>query len=488
MIGISPIQLSPPSQDTCLVLQNHEFTLSHELHNASQTNTAEDIFKASGYVLTDEPWRELAFIAARKVFAERTAKLVELEFQLNPETLSDTDQVPDAGKSFPVLGLQVLHVNRERVVRRTGQNKSRLEAIEQAAEQAGYFDRAPYLASRPRIPWSNWEGKFAAFDGQYGWRISRELAEAFIWQFPVKFRADAISLVNEIQVLDKRTAATHLFTALEKFSSSIPADNQLLIAPLSPNSGHEMRIAFEEGYRDTSFLKSRARVFHSIHELLTQAKGHFSIALIDDNIVSGSQAYAQIAAWMGLPREFWPPELKGEENIENEPLNEQQKRTLLGKLVERGNVAICVSFGSEATARIRLSNLVANILQHEPDERERQGSLFRGGAEHLGIVVGDSTTRFVKMTEGFEKFLSSVGASVYAHAKYDRQYDQLKRIEQQTCRTNSLGFGNVRGTTFTFRNVPVSTLTALWCPGVYDGRPWVPLGVRRGYVKKLVLG
>jgi hypothetical protein len=60
-------------------------------------------------------------------------------------------------------------------------------------------------------------------------------------------------------------------------------------------------------------------------------------------------------------------------------------------------------------------------------------------------------------------------------------------VEAGTCRMNALGFGNHGGITVTNVNVPASTVTALWQPGRYQGRPWIPLFLRRGRYAELIL-
>ena len=71
-----------------------------------------------------------------------------------------------------------------------------------AAEKLGYFSKIPYLASRPNVPWAELKPEFEAFEGQYGWKITRDVCEAFIWQFPPQWRGDAVSLVKSLKVLN----------------------------------------------------------------------------------------------------------------------------------------------------------------------------------------------------------------------------------------------------------------------------------------------
>ena len=63
----------------------------------------------------------------------------------------------------------------------------------------------------------------------------------------------------------------------------------------------------------------------------------------------------------------------------------------------------------------------------------------------------------------------------------------VKRLVAPSAKLRS-GNGNIGTVMVTGSSAPSHTLTALWCPGVYEGQPWIPLFLRRGYRKKLVLG
>ena len=249
-----------------------------------------------------------------------------------------------------------------------------------------------------------------------------------------------------------------------------------------------MRITFEENYREDSFVRERLKVHHSIQELLEQAAGDTAIALIDDNVVSGSQAFAQVAAWMGVERRHWPNEIAQEENIDNTELPEDMQDKLWGRMA--GYTAVCASVAAPKKSQ-KLLNEVFQAIRLNRDRKGEadgvQGTLFET-SDTLRLYCGQMLDERSGNLSPFEKFLSHVGASVYAHAKYGKSLKDLNRAQRQACKNNALGYDNMGGRYVTHRNVPVSTFTAIWCPGIYEDRPWMPLAIRRGYSKKLVLG
>jgi deoxynucleoside triphosphate triphosphohydrolase SAMHD1 len=502
-VVISPAQFSPPVHDDCLVLQNRELVYSKELHNVTQTNDAEEIFRASGYVLTDDPWREIAFVAARKVLAERTKEWLRIDARVGGHrSMGDLAKrragvAPAESMNFngseeiEADAFTVLNLDHDKVIGRTNLDKRGVEMIETRAAIRGYFDKLPFLMCRPTIPWEHLHPKFERFEGQYGWRITRDVAEAFVWQFPPKFRSQACELLKSIDVLDANMSADLVHTALQSFRNSGRSRSKIRIAPLSPNSGQELRIALEHNFRSNEEFARNFAIHHSLEELLADdARAESPIALIDDNMVTGSQAFAQLASWYGIARERWPKALVGETNVDDAALN-TESRAKLFKAISARRVGLCVSFGS---APMSLSYRKAFAELVEQDSSPLSGSepgLFAGlgGTEmqlFVGRGIGVATAAFLR-DKGFVTHLAEVGKSLQAWLKFGTDLRELSPADRKTCAANSLGYDNAKGLTFTFRNAPVSTLTCLWAPGRFRGLPWMPLGIRRGYAKRLIL-
>lgn len=515
LVLISPVQFSPPVHDDSLVLQNRELVYSKELHNVTQTNDAEEVFQAAGYVLTDDPWRELAFIAARKVLIERTSQWTEVEVRVDEQTSSMSadgqgSSTTKAGREnalksprseqspvlFTARAFSSLTLDQEKVVRRTNINRVQLQRIEDHAARRGYFDPNPLLTSKPEI--SNWpllHSRFSEFEGQYGWKISRELVEAFVWQFPPALRPSCLNLLERIDVLDRQTTAVLVRNALEIFYRRPKVARKVKIAPLSPNSGQEVRIALEERFRANGNFRRAFDIYHSLEELLvTERQEDYAIALIDDNVVSGSQAFCQLSTWMGIDRKRWPVELQRETNVDTAPLSDQSKLHFANRL-SHGAVGLCVAIGSVGRSSPRLSHF-AKLLHAKANEQAveetAQSKLFADLSPFkIEVVAGKDLESHVvdaSADKSLVSFLDGVGQSLLALDNFGKEFDDLEPLEKQTCKENSLGYENARGLTLTFRNVPVSTVTCIWLPGKYRNRPWVPLAVRRGYGQRICVG
>lgn len=484
LVAILAIQQSPEAKDSCLVLQNDELVLSTELHNVTQTSAAEDIFKASGYVLTEPGWREFVHIASRKVLTQRTAKWVECELRVNEQSESNTSTVNEIVNK--VKGYRVLQVNSERVIRRTGLNKEKIEQLEVKAAKAGYFDKFPFISSRPTVNWLTLENNLTKFDGQYGWRITKELTEAYVWQYPPVYREQAKLLLNSIIVLDRFTIASKLRQSLEKVRSNTRNLSKIRIVSLSPNSGNEVRIALEERYRGDSDFSKKFSIHHSISEAFKELGQDQHIVLIDDNIVSGTQATAQLAWWLAIDKSTWPSGLADESNVDCSALQDSDAQQL-GLLIRSARISICVCVGAPSQASKKLKWLVSAV-QSKETSKSTQDQLFEQSSPALRVYCAEELLSAKSIfSKEFEAFLSSVGAECYAFAKYGATLASLSKDKRKICKGNSSGYDNMRGTTLTFRNAPVSTYTALWCPGIFEDRPWFPLAIRRGYFGKLVL-
>jgi hypothetical protein len=135
-------------------------------------------------------------------------------------------------------------------------------------------------------------------------------------------------------------------------------------------------------------------------------------------------------------------------------------------LLERMDIwlATCVGAStSEASVRKNLS-----------------GTKMKFAGVRFGANVS-AQARSARLSPSFEKFVRSVGIECIRHCR------GFKKVTAE-CQKNALGYGNMKGLTVTVWNVPTSTYTALWAPGVVAGEPWCPLFVRRGYVQNLVVG
>ena len=215
------------------------------------------------------------------------------------------------------------------------------------------------------------------------------------------------------------------------------------------------------------------------------------IALIDDNVISASQSFAQIAAWLDIPRDQWPADIIQESNIDNVALHTESREKLLATITAQ-KLGLCVAIGSVKQSQANRDELIKLINKIGSTAQEDQRSLFGELSEiSIPLFKGRDITNVTEpvcfKNKEFMKFLSDVGASSLAWSKYGKDLRDLPKAQRKQCIADSLGYGGAQGMIFTFRNVPVSSLTCLWAPGKYNDLPWMPLGLRRGYGKKVIL-
>ena len=261
------------------------------------------------------------------------------------------------------------------------------------------------------------------------------------------------------------TLSAEIIQAVEKYGT--PKSGKGYIVALSPNSGNFVRMLVEQELRDR-LMEMGWSIGKSIREVFGKAQQEEDLILCDDNIVSGSQAECQFLAWFNIPRDEWEPNQRSEHGIEDDALDERDLN-----LLRSMHLGIAVCRGSEAA-----SDRLGPRLQ----------SLGIGNF-HGVYSAGDVTPENVDLSDPLKTFLGNVGRDVLAYCRYGASggASSLSAEERTDCEGNSLGYSNAGGLLSTVYNVPVSTLTCLWCPGLFNGDPWMPLLIRRGYLQHLVL-
>lgn len=188
------------------------------------------------------------------------------------------------------------------------------------------------------------------------------------------------------------------------------------------------------------------------------------ILLVDDNAASGVQSAAQFYNFSGKPRDKWPAELANEKDLFDALTPEEwtkfAKRTV-GVITAVGTVKAAKRLHVTAQ-QLKLSGFT---------------ELFYGQPLGAGVM----------WSADLAEFLQSVGKDLVAQHRYNCSYSELNDRQRSQCDEHCFGYGNYGGITVTNVNVPASTVTALWQPGTYDGRPWIPLFLRRGRFRELLL-
>lgn len=464
VVTILPLPDLGKKQYTGAVLEPHgEIASAKDYTRIQQLMDAEEMGKLVGYVHSDAAWTPLVALAFRSVIYDRYATRAENGLQEGDLVFADR-----TGPQIKCFYLSRFRLDTERICRRARIDVQKIKDLQDELTVAGAYDHKPSLAS----PYKSTKAsaitkRFRDFNGERSWRVSQDSVRAFLGQFPHHLRdnmAEILAGPNGITFLGRAKTVE----LLDKAIADIPisdSDGRRYLVPLSPNSGHFVNMLFKQDRQLLGWTFS-----HSLSEALGRAKVGDTIILCDDNVSSGSQARSQFLSWYGVPREQWPDDLRAEAGIDDSMLSENA-RSLMAQLSV--GIAVCVK-GNRAEANLRGS------LADLPFGR------------FLGIYAGDSldhsASDFDALPDELQTFLRTVGSSVLRHARRrEPQWVDKPSVLEERCEADALGYGGLKGMLVTPFNVPTSTLPALWCPGMVNGEPWMPLFIRRGYLRHLVV-
>lgn len=452
IVTVLPMTELPGLSKEAVVLENRELIHSSQRSISDEQNEAADIYKALGYVLTEYEWREVVCLAARKVFAK------EIVEPPRPLDVRRTQNAKLTTLQLNVAGRLILDLNT--VVRRTGLSPEKSARLQALAADAGYFDETPWLVAVDPAEFSLIAHKLRKFEGEAGWSVTPRTCAAFISQFPPSLRAELVRVLeDDFRLIDREMVRTGLGTLI----GSIAADRRAVVCGLTPNSGNQIRILLEQEAKGQ--LAAQGVVIEkSIEAALDRAAEGDVLILCDDNMGSGSQARCQLRAWMGVRKDTWPVSEQAEENVSFVPLT--QERIEKFRAV-RTAIAICVGNAS--------STLAVN-----------ETAVELGLNNFLGVSAAEEGGQ-VELSPALEEFMSKVGTDLIAYRKYACNSSDLAEDELAECARDALGYGNGRNLVATYLNVPTSTLTCFWHPGMFNGHPWMPFVIRRGYVTRLIV-
>ncbi len=451
-VVIIPIATSDAGRPDALVFQNGEITSTPYITNVQGQQDAYDLFKAVGYVMANEAWRLIVMLAARTVV-----------YRLS---LQETVSAPIQRILFPnepavAFRTQTI-LSFDAVVRRVGLPRAKADELTAAAVQIGYFDNLPLLAKRTRDDDEavvSAARKFSAFDGQQGWKVTRGSVAAFADQFPPRFRGELLVVLNEAQFLGQAETVGLLKPLLEARSAAAP--ERVIIAGLSPSSGGAIATSLKASLAD-----DRVVFVGDLKAALKETGANDRIVLVDDNAASGVQSSAQLHAWLGINRESWPEALRKETGIVDYKLEDAEIDKLKATSLE-----IIVAVGLD------------RAHQRLVEDARRLGLLgFKGVAASSPIGANVSWSNELK------NFLTEVGRELVSAREFGVPYRDLEESPRERVDYRAFGYGGVGALLATTSNVPTSTVTAFWHPGQFESRPWIPLLLRRGRFKDLVLG
>ena len=150
------------------------------------------------------------------------------------------------------------------------------------------------------------------FKGEGNWSISDKNVRFFIKQFPPHLRDEILSVLNQIKFLGRGDIEDGISEAISKVCRN--DDPAFHIVPFTPSNGQQVRSAikpiFEKNkFSDTVFLHA------SLSDALRESGDDDRIIFVHDHIASGTQAVAQLKAFMNEL-----PDNERDPNIILEPL------------------------------------------------------------------------------------------------------------------------------------------------------------------------
>jgi hypothetical protein len=198
---------------------------------------------------------------------------------------------------------------------------------------------------------------------------------------------------------------------------------------------------------------------------LLNGKADEPIIFVDDNASTGVQARAQFLNYIGVPRSKWPSECQNEDNLYS-----SLSGSALAALRKR-DVYLLVSAGST-----KANTAISRCLD------------THGFNNFKGLRYAEKLGGSYSWPAPLKRFLSDIGESVFAWSHYRKPLMKLTTVQRGRCAANAFGYANAGGLIATLESVPTGTVTALWCPGIHKGQPWMPLVLRANRLKDLIVG
>ena len=133
-----------PNRSDCIVLENEQLNSNAASSVSDEQMEATDIIKSIGYVMTDNQWREIVFVATKVALYETALETANVELS------------PYANRKFVVKMMRRLLLDDDAVTRRVRVDREKLSLLLNRAATSGYFDKkAPSRAFRGerRTPW-----------------------------------------------------------------------------------------------------------------------------------------------------------------------------------------------------------------------------------------------------------------------------------------------------------------------------------------------
>ena len=447
-IVVTRIEAAETGRPDAMILRDGRVVRVKGSTAAGASEDAYDVFRSVGYVMCDPPWRQIVFQAARSVIYRKSS-------------------VFDGGLGHPTVapGKEVSFrrhtlLDFDGAALRSNLSLDDAHNLAGAASGAGYYRSHPVLARRTKA--SNGDvqavaARFRAFDGEGGWKVTPATVAAFADQFPPQLRQPLLQALALGTQLNQDQTSRLLLKSLA--AAEAAGLSGATLVPLSSSSGGSSLATLKP-----HLSADGATIGTTLAAALTDTKG--PIILVDDNAASGTQSAAQLYAYSGGEKNGWPPDLVKEDGLF------PQLSQAEWQLLKDRSWGVVVAVGAP-TAEVRLAQEAATL----------------GLAGFAGLHAGEALGAAVEWTADLREFLEAVGRDLVAGHHCGVPYVELPEgPDRDVCNLHCFGYGSYGGVTVTNANVPASTVTALWQPGLREGMPWIPLFIRRGRLGELILG
>ncbi len=441
-----------------LVRQKNSIRRSVDWTKAEELSESERVSKAIDYVYADREWvRHVRIAAARVIFDFNTGRMISAIEDISTEKA----QYDDA----EITLMPRLKLNLGDIAGRVGFDYEELVADMEKAGTGGFFEGAERVVPLNEALYRRAERiaeRFKGFLGERGWHLTPASTAQFLRQFPVGLRLEVATLLENGVMLDRRQTFTGIAKVVADIEKALP-DKKMLFCRFSPNSGDYVGMLFEADAQ-AHYLTKGYKFLRSLDELerAVEADPDATMVFLDDQFATGGQAEAQLRHWMGQSREEWPKNIRSERNIDLSAAGKAFSSAL-----KKGSIALAFVYGTEV-GKLRVERVAKELGIRDLNVR-------------FSRVLEDRASR---MSGELQAYLKAVGLSVLAYCRGGKENKAPPASELEP---DSLGYGGHASLVVTPNNVPSHVITALWCPGVHQGHPWIPLFLRRGYRKDLVL-
>lgn len=322
--------------------------------------------------------------------------------------------------------------------------------------ETGYYDSAPGLKPKS-IDLTSAAGEEAIaeivnnlmeFTPVQGPRVTPASITQYVMQFPAELHASVLELLRRVRLV----RPLDIVKSVLKKAKETTGGRQL-IAPIGNLRDSAAHLSYY--MKSLPELNDAPLEIEEISDISVPQSD--SIVLFDDNLNSTKQSLNIFAQWLGvkLPSEYL---LKESRHVRALSAEARAKFLSLPITLVYG---VAPEWGREqlvshltTLCEIPKDNISVHVL-NELLMRERP-------------LSGDKP--IVDNAEEVKRTFLEIGTSLLLSELDDNE---------EAAKSKALGYAGTEALVVFPYNVPTMTLTALWCPGVYRNRPWIPLLWRR---------